>query len=173
MVVDYHQSDVGAYRELLVAPGRFRFHGRTCFAITRIYVSTPESVVNGRENWGIPKEQAEFDISTSEDRSRRFVVRRGQEVIADLSLRTTAWGVPFTTSLVPRFLRTLVQPSGESLLATAPGGRGWVGLSSLRHAWVNGGVFPDFTHLPLLAAFHARRFRLTFPAAVPLPAAAA
>jgi hypothetical protein len=172
MLVDYHRSDAGPYRELLVAPGRFRFPGGAGFAITRIYVSTHESVFNGRENWGIPKEQADFHISAPEERSRRFVVRSGQQTVADLTLRTSGWGVPFTTAFVPLALRTLVQPAGDRLLATAPGGQGWVGLSRPTKAWVNGNLFPDFTRLPRLAAFHARRFRLHFPVARVLSAAA-
>ncbi|MCA3133478.1 MAG: acetoacetate decarboxylase family protein [Rhodocyclaceae bacterium] len=171
MLVDYRSSDVGPYRELLVVPGRFRFRGQARFAITRIYVSTQESVFNGRENWGIPKDRADFHVSLPGDRSCRFVVRRGEDAIADVTLRTSGWGAPFTTALVPAPLRTLVQPAGDRLLATAPGGQGWVGLSGVYEARVNGSLFPDFTRLPLLAAFHARHFRVRFPAAQAFPAA--
>lgn len=60
---------VGPYDELIYVPGLFSRRprqplrtGRTAAepieyfpSITRIYVSTDESVYNGRKNWGIPK----------------------------------------------------------------------------------------------------------------------
>ena len=46
MLLDYTSSDVGPYRELLFVPGRYSLGGRRCYSISRIYVSTPESVAN-------------------------------------------------------------------------------------------------------------------------------
>ena len=65
MLVDYRQSPVGPYRELLFLAGRnlrWRHHR---FSITRIYVSTEASAVNGRENWAIPKQTASAGSSPS------------------------------------------------------------------------------------------------------------
>src|SRR5213596_1104261 len=56
MVVNYENSGVGPYRDLLFIPGLFE----RGFSITRIYVSTPASVASGRANWGIPKQLADF-----------------------------------------------------------------------------------------------------------------
>jgi hypothetical protein len=61
MFVDYADSPAGPYRELLYMPGRLTLPGgRKAWSVTRIYVSTWDSVVNGRRNWGIPKDLAEF-----------------------------------------------------------------------------------------------------------------
>ncbi len=54
---------VGPYDELIYVPGLFSRRSPSDQqqpveyfpAITRIYVSTDESVYNGRKNWGIPK----------------------------------------------------------------------------------------------------------------------
>ncbi|RZK00390.1 MAG: acetoacetate decarboxylase, partial [Flavobacterium sp.] len=64
MLVDYTTSDVGPYKELLFVPGRFSFNkpADNTWGISKIYVSSYYSVWNGRENWGIPKELAEFNI---------------------------------------------------------------------------------------------------------------
>lgn len=53
----------GPYDELLYVPGYFNFKseaGKDNFAlsVTRIYVSAPASVKNGRANWGVPSELA-------------------------------------------------------------------------------------------------------------------
>src|SRR6187549_840298 len=74
MLVDYHTSGVGAYRELLFIPGVFEVNGKNYYSITKIYVSTMASVVNGQENWGIPKEVADFDIQRLDDSSERITV---------------------------------------------------------------------------------------------------
>src|SRR5262245_61022490 len=58
MVVNYENSEVGPYRELLFIPGLFE----RGFSITRTYVSSQASVDSGRANWGIPKQLAEFDV---------------------------------------------------------------------------------------------------------------
>ncbi|NOS55010.1 MAG: hypothetical protein HOP37_01990, partial [Cyclobacteriaceae bacterium] len=60
MLVDYKTSPVGPYRELLFIPGIFSFNKKKVFSISKIYVSTQNSVINGIENWGIPKELADF-----------------------------------------------------------------------------------------------------------------
>ncbi|TKA51689.1 hypothetical protein B0A53_05394 [Rhodotorula sp. CCFEE 5036] len=62
MLVRYKTSDVGPYDELIYVPGLFSRRSSSQQqapveyfpAITRIYVSTNESVYNGRKNWGIP-----------------------------------------------------------------------------------------------------------------------
>lgn len=62
MIVRYTTGDAGPYDEIMYVPGLFSRSGardgdkpQYDFAITRIYVSTDESVANGRRNWGIPK----------------------------------------------------------------------------------------------------------------------
>ena len=60
MLVNYETSGVGPYFELLFIPGMFDFEGKNYFSISKIYVSSDDSVYNGIKNWGIPKEQAEY-----------------------------------------------------------------------------------------------------------------
>ncbi|KWU41787.1 hypothetical protein RHOSPDRAFT_36675 [Rhodotorula sp. JG-1b] len=72
MLVRYKSSDVGPYDELIYVPGLFSRRSPSQQqqpveyfpAITRIYVSTDESVYNGRKNWGIPKHRANFDFTS-------------------------------------------------------------------------------------------------------------
>lgn len=65
MLVDYSESNCGPYRELLLIPGSFRVRDKTLASISRIFVSTTESLASGRRNWGIPKELADFSVVTS------------------------------------------------------------------------------------------------------------
>lgn len=78
-LIRYTESPVGPYDELIYVPGSFeaptgpvrssgggegvsssRRPSKPALRITRIYVSTFASVVNGRRNWNIPKHLARF-----------------------------------------------------------------------------------------------------------------
>ena len=83
MLVDYQTSNVGPYRELLFIPGQFQFGSKRYYAITKIYVSTQISVENGRINWAIPKEIADFHISA--DRQTFAVTHEGKSIL-DLNI---------------------------------------------------------------------------------------
>ncbi|KAF9014013.1 hypothetical protein BDQ17DRAFT_435593 [Cyathus striatus] len=68
MIVSYTESPVGPYDELLYIPGRWKYRdGQEGFRITRIYVSTSASTMNGRRNWNIPKQVADFKFEPQEN----------------------------------------------------------------------------------------------------------
>ena len=157
MLVDYEDSPVGPYWELLFLSG-FR-------VITRIYVSTEASAVNGRENWGIPKEIADFAVERR-GRTEQVRVTLDGRTVADLTLgigRLPLPPLPITAALIPRSLRTLVQPwEGRTYLTTLEG-RGIVRPARLLKARIDPELFPDLTRGRLLGAVQASRFRLVFP----------
>ena len=76
MLVNYKQSNAGPYGELLFIPGKFKFNNKKLDNISKIYVSTMESVVNGRLNWGIPKEKADFSFGGPSTHPTLLRVRR-------------------------------------------------------------------------------------------------
>ena len=86
MLVDYRQSPVGPYRELLFAAGRNLRWRHHLFSITRIYVSTAASAVNGWENWAIPKRTAEFEIVKRPDGAERVIVQNDRLVDVELTV---------------------------------------------------------------------------------------
>lgn len=79
----YSHSPVGAYDELIYIPGfvdartlaKDKQINMAKVRITRIYVSTDESIRNGRENWNIPKHKAIFDFSEPEDAKGSIDIR--------------------------------------------------------------------------------------------------
>lgn len=171
MLVDYATSPVGPYQELLFIPGLFRFGGRTSFSIPKIYVSTPDSVWNGRRNWGIPKELAEFSVVPNSDGSRTVSVRCDGQPL--LSLRASPWGFrfPITTKLLPGFRimqeqltanQPNSQPAGKRLL-TRPSAAGSARLCSLSELRVNPALFPNLKQLKPLVVLTVENFGMTFP----------
>ncbi len=163
MLVDYADSPVGPYDELLFMPGFFDFQGQSFLTISKIYVSTQVSVVNGWANWRIPKEEARFARYTQGQTERVVIQTPSGERIADMTLHRKNVRLPVTTAVVPPHLRTIAQPDPVKTYETTLAGRGWVAPAQLLHARVNPAYFPDFSQGRLLTAVHVTDFSLTFP----------
>lgn len=167
MFVDYEDSPCGPYRELLVTPASFAFEQGTYPSITRIYVSTYDSVVNGRANWGIPKDRADF---TREHDAARHVdvvrVSRDGHTFAELELRAHGPSLPVRTWLIPAGMRTLVQQwQGKQYRFTLKA-TGQASLASLVSARFDAAYFPDLAQASVIVGSYLPKFEMTFPEAV-------
>jgi len=162
MLVDYHQSPVGPYREVLFIPGLFEHAGRKLYSITKIYVSTIDSVIWGQDNWGIPKELAEFTITPINAHSERFQVRHEGRTLVNLILNSRALRVPVNTRWSP-LQPGLIQHHQGSDFVTRPTGKGKIGLASIEDGKIDASNFPDFGQINPLAAIRATDFTLQFP----------
>ncbi len=165
MLVDYHRSDAGPYRELLFTPGQFEINGQRFYSITKIYVSTWASVVNGRQNWGIPKEFADFNLTSQPDGSTRVQVSQNGQDFADFVLKTGRLSLPVTTAIIPAALRTLIEMWDEKTYFTTPNGHGQVRPARLVKGQINPSYFPNVTQFQPVAGFRASCFNLEFPIA--------
>jgi len=166
ILADYQTSNVGPYQELLFIPGLFRFGQTTSFSISKIYVSTQDSVINGRTNWGIPKEQADFRFGTGPSGQQEISIRRDGQLF--FSVQAKAWGprIPITTSLLPGF-RVAQEPlppakTGQ-LLLTAPVASGSARLTTLTNLTIDAAFFPDLGQISSLIALTIHDFKMTFP----------
>ena len=161
MLIDYRQSNVGPYRELLFMPGRMKLAGRSVFSISKIYVSTADSVVNGIENWGIPKQLASFERVSFADGSERFGVNlEGREIF---TARLAPFGprFPFVSALLPL---AVGQERRGDLLITRPKAVGTGRLCRARDVHAAAACFPDIARMKPIAVIAVRNFRMTFPA---------
>jgi hypothetical protein len=163
MFVDYSESPVGPYRELLYIPGRFNFGaGLRAWSITRILVSTQESVVNGRLNWGIPKERADF---RRERAGTRDAIHVEVEGVTAASLEFVPLGptLPLRAALLPSAIRRLVQHYHGRRFDLVLSARGRAGFGRLRACQTGSALFPDLTSAGRSLALRVPRFTLTFP----------
>ena len=166
MFVDYASSPVGPYHELLFIPGAFRGVGLDHWSITKIYVSSLASVLNGRRNWGMPKELARFEVEYGEDRCDRIRMLVSDEPAVELTLRHCSLGVPLRSGLVPARLRTLTHVADGRRFTVTPRARGRIRAARLVAARIDGRFFPPFDPSQVLAAVKISDFRVTFPKAV-------
>jgi hypothetical protein len=170
MYVDYAESGCGPYRELLFIPGSFPFEdGRHHLSIGRILVSTWDSVVNGRNNWGIPKDRADFaverpDVDGRDERIR--VTSDGREVCElHFAVSRLAPPLPVSGGLLPTGLRTLAQSFRGRTYYYAPEARGRVRLGRLVGWRFDATLFPDLAAAAVLAVMKVESFRMRFPVA--------
>ncbi|TJY63237.1 hypothetical protein E4T66_05930 [Sinimarinibacterium sp. CAU 1509] len=170
MFVDYASSDVGPYHELLFIPGSFPFaDGKRHLSISRIFVSSMDSVVNGQRNWGIPKDVAQFDVRYGQHGVDQVRVSKNGSVFAELEFSSLPIWLPFSSVLVPRSLRTLGQHHDGQTYIYSPSASGWIKPARLRRARFDSAVFPDLGEAKPVLAVQVPRFRMTFPTSQVIP----
>ena len=162
MLVDYESSDAGPYGELLFIPGKFRFEGKKLNTISKIYVSTMESVVNGRANWGIPKIKADFSfVQTGEDTETITVTADGKTA-AEFTIRTGKLSFPVSTKLLPF---PLVQKHEGKYFFTNFFGKGKGHPAAVKDMKIDPALFPDVAACRPIAVIRVDPFEITFPRA--------
>lgn len=174
MFVDYSKSDVGPYHELLYIPGVLDFGRRRQLSISRIFVSSWASVVNGERNWGIPKDRCDFAVDYAADGIDRIACTAADgTVFAELELQARGPRLPAPGHWVPRGLRTLSQLRDGKLYTYAPEARGHVRFARVRRWRFDARIFPDLARGEVVAAMKITDFRMIFAVAQVEPAVAA
>ena len=157
MLVDYQQSPVGPYRELLFIPGKFG--EEKLQSITTIFVDSEASTANGRANWAIPKQTAEFHWQKEKGLDRVEVSLNGKQVFR-ASIRSGGIPFPMSTALLPIQLR---QELAGQVLFTQPEGKGWGKMARIQELELDPQLFPDIRGIKPLLALKVSPFTLTFP----------
>lgn len=160
MLVDYSSSDVGPYGEFLLIPGKFQHRDRKLNTISKIFVSTMESVLNGQENWGIPKEQADFNFQSINKNSERVQISINGTSVADMTLKSFGVKFPVNTKLLPF---PLVQKHDNKYFYTQFFGGGTGQLAKIDHISINSQLFPDISSIKPIAVIKVNPFNITFP----------
>ncbi|HEY6879688.1 MAG TPA: acetoacetate decarboxylase family protein [Polyangiales bacterium] len=164
--IEYSESDVGPYYELLFIPGSFRFGKRWLPSITKIYVSSRASVDNGRRNWGIPKELADFEVDDGRDGVKRVTMRVDGVTAVELWLRHGKVQLPFSTRVLPNSMFTLGQRLGGQTFEVTPKARGLAQRAKVLHAWSEPGMFCELSAERVGGAARLSKVELQFPTAV-------
>lgn len=166
MFVDYAQSNIGPYRELLYIPGKLRFGTDRFLSITRIYVSSWESVINGENNWGIPKDRCDFEVSYGKDGIERIALTAVDGTrFAELELQTRGLPLPALGHLVPERYRKLAQLKDGKRYTYAPKARGWFKFARVRNLKFDSRYFPDLSKGTAVRAIKLTHFDMVFPVA--------
>lgn len=165
MVVNYESSNVGPYYELLFIPGDFYFekYPKKLFKkITKIYVSTNISIQEGRLNWAIPKEFANFSWENFQNKSKISVETESKESILNVELKRKFFSFPLTTKIYPV---TLLQKSDSGkLISTQFAGHGSGKICSILNWKANENLFINLDSISKFSfALSADVFNIIFP----------
>lgn len=172
LLVRYSDSPVGPYDELIIIPGSYQYGNTSYYRISQIYVSSMDSVVNGRRNWAVPKKLAKFQWNENYTSVKIFLPNADQP-FCTIRWRPRLYCFPASSALVPVSLRTLLQPSLEEngsparyfkIVPTCSGWfRPWVQLLEFR---TDGKEIPSEKDLPLYSfGVGYEAFTLVFPTA--------
>lgn len=175
MFVDYANSDVGPYRELLYIPGKLRFGKDDArLSISRIFVSSQASVVNGRLNWGIPKDRCDFGVQYGGARDHVALLGDDGRSFAEMEFEAFGPRLPAPMQWTPRSWRTLSQLLDGRRYTYVPEAGGHFRFARVRYWRFDAALFPDLARGRVLAAMKITDFRMCFPVASvePFPAAA-
>ena len=164
MFVDYHDTPVGPYQELLFIPGFFKLGKQRTFSISKIYVSTYESVWNGIENWAIPKELADFRVERIDSHHDRLLALHNGQPFFDVTIRKGTFSFPMSTALFP--LRIMQQQANGQLLLTKPSAKGKAHFGKITNVAINAQHFPDLAQVRPLAVLAVEGFEMKFPVPV-------
>ncbi len=164
MLVDYHESDAGPYRELLFIPGEFKYLYKKYYSITKIYVSTMASVENGRRNWGIPKELADFQITPLKGNRERIIVSKEGKPFFDVTIKKRKLNFRVNTKLVSNALVQKLDDN-DTIFFTEFNGSGRGRMAKLEKISCDGDLFPKICSERPLAVTAIEDFNIEFPVA--------
>ncbi len=159
MLMNYARSEVGPYQELLFIPGRFQLGAASGYTVTNILVSSLASAVNGRSNWGLPKEVAQFEWQSSGHYQRTIQVARQHETFLSVRFRASKFHFPLPFGLFPF---SLVQAFNQQVYVTRLSGWGTAHFAHLNLLSTQSHFFPSVFHHSPLAVFMLSRFDVTF-----------
>lgn len=161
MLVNYENSNCGPYGELLLIPGKYNYKNKKLNTISKIYVSSQESVINGKINWGIPKEYANFNFESSSKRLEKVTVTSSDsKPIFEATFKIGIIPFPVSTSLLPF---PLVQQYNDTEYKTTFKGKGIGRLTKMVDLKVNSEMFPDIESVKPIAIIRVSPFNITFP----------
>ena len=169
--VEYTHAPCGTYREVLLVPGALRFpDGGWHASISRILVSTWASVVNGRANWGIPKDRADFTIERGADRDR-FTASDAGRPCCDVEFETPRGPrLPLRTTWLPARWGTFAQVHEGHAFYYRPRARGSLRPARLLRWAFDAERFPDLADATVLLSMRVEDFTMEFPVAQVVPA---
>lgn len=157
MLVNYYDSPVGPYKELLLIPGKFKPNKKQ--SITHIVVNSERSTQNGRFNWGIPKITLPI-IWESEKGLDTIGIGDEDDPIFFCKIRYKGMSFPVSTKILP--IKLYQQCNGKAF-ETEPKGSGWGKLAKIETLKINHKRFPDISKFKPILAIKVSPFSIDFP----------
>lgn len=158
MLIEYTDSNVGHYYELLFIPGLFKYRGNLGFSISKIYVSSVNSMVNGYNNWAIPKEIADFKFSKNGN-ILDVSVYKDNTYIFSIKLLENNFSIPFNNRFLPA---KLIQKKQDKVFITDFFAKGRLSTVKILEISSDENYFPDINNMTPFLVGKASSFSMLF-----------
>jgi len=163
MLVNYEESPVGGYHELLYCRRR-RFDGVARWHVDPIVVSSHDSVEGGRANWGFPKSHACFDVAAQDGDVTTMASDDDGRVFAEIEAAGFGPRLPVSSRFVPdKWLEFTQERDGQRFDFSAQVSCD-VRLARARRMTLSA-PFPSLDVGGVRLALHLPRFEIEFPRA--------
>lgn len=169
MCVNYTSSNVGPYFELLFIPGIINLEKinlqkiKSGFSISKIYVSSQASVENGINNWGIPKELADFQWNISDCGDTEIKIFKDNQLFFEAKIHKNKFKIPVTTSILPL---KIIQKLGNQFYLTKPKANGKMTFAKMKNIEIDSAFFPKIDLFKPLIGVNISNFKMIFPKAI-------
>ena len=163
MCLEYRNTPVGDYRELLLIPTLTPGTKGASFTISHIYVDSQDSLESGRSNWGIPKELA--DMPWTQTRKTMALDTLDGDQSWHASVKSLGPSLPFNTRLLPFPIIFQHDHDGKTY-RTRPSATGWSSLGKVETLDLDG--FADIQSYPksaVVSVTFVSKFSMRFPEA--------
>jgi hypothetical protein len=164
MLVQYDTSPVGPYDELIFIPGLRKYNQKWYWSVSHMLVSSEASVINGRENWGFPKQLAQFTRQKDQGKES-VIITEDQHSIAEFHLQSFGPSVPFNSRFFPQTFFKIMQPYNGKNYYVTPQAQMSANLARPQSLKINERFFPNIASMRNLFTLYLRQFNLVFPLA--------
>jgi hypothetical protein len=160
MLIDYLDSPVGPFHELLLMPGKADLGGSSRRTMSKVYCDSVAAMMDGRNNWGFPKELTDFKWNTS---GRRQHIQVGSfSPWLDIRLETGSIPFPVSTAMLSM---NLYQELDHQVFKLSPGGKGTGRFCLVKEVKADPFFFPELNHYEPSVALYIDPFKITYPIA--------
>lgn len=163
MLVEYWDSNAGPYNELLFIPGKFSYNNQKKNTISKIYVSSMDSVENGINNWAIPKELADINFVKQDSKTEQIMAKKDGKVFFDLTVKSFGIKFPIHTAFMPF---PLVQLKDGKSYYTNFSGSGMAKFVKIKNLEIVSSYFPKISKKQIFAGIKIEPFKICFPEAI-------
>lgn len=159
--VDYTETPVGPYQEVMFIPGKYEVGGESRYVATKCYVSKPEAIDANGDGFFGPKELAAFNVSMVDNSTIHLSVTKGRSKVLALEIGTwDAISLPASSSIISfPFMQLL---NGQERLLWKYEARSAMNIAHLSSVQVRPAYFPDIAKFSPIVTLCLNNFELSF-----------
>jgi hypothetical protein len=161
---DYLTSNVGPYQELFFIPGKLHYQHRKLYTISKNFVSDRVGIDSSLNNWGISKELASFQCTSSAKNIDNIKVTQDGISILDIAIKTSQSDLSFPLSTFYHPLPMAQHYEGKNFRFKIHG-KSSGKFAQILKVDVNPELFPNFAFFKHVAIIKITNFHIKLPQA--------